>query len=109
MDQNIQKRPNYSLLYSFYATPCNTSASSKENCMARKTKNSSMANSKATLSTATDIPLLSKVILNDLLGENDNNNDNLYLQVKDKDSNLPGLVDGGLEDENMATQTLQLF
>lgn len=43
--------------------------------------------------------------LNDLLGENDNDNDNnddIYLPVKDKDSNLPGLDD----DENMATQEI---
>ena len=55
MDQNFQKRPNNSLLYSFYATPRNTSASLKKT-MPRKTKNS-MANSKAT---STDIPSSSK-------------------------------------------------
>lgn len=52
-------------------------------------------------------------MLNDLLGENNNNNDdidyqvnnvnNVNFQVNDKDSNPPGLDDGGL-DENMATQ-----
>ena len=46
---------NVSLLYSFYATPRNTSASLKKT-MLRKTKNS-MANSKAT---STDIPSSSK-------------------------------------------------
>ena len=49
-------------------------------------------------------------MLNDLLGENNNNNVDVDFQVNDvnfqvnnKDSNPPGLDDGGL-DENMATQ-----
>jgi hypothetical protein len=48
-----------------------------------------------------------EAILNDLLGENDNDNDDnnsVYLRVGDGGGNLPGLVDRGLEDENMATQ-----
>jgi hypothetical protein len=44
-----------------------------------------------------------EAILDGLLEENDNDNidnDGIYLQGEDKDSNLPGLDD----DENMATQ-----
>lgn len=47
-----------------------------------------------------------EAILNDLLGENDTNNDNndgVYLQVKDNDGNPPGLDDGGLDDNTQET------
>ena len=47
-----------------------------------------------------------EAILNDLLGENDNNNDNndnVYPQVKDNDGNSPGLDDGGLDDNTQET------
>ena len=45
-----------------------------------------------------------EAILNDLLDKN-NDDDDGYIYLQDKDRNLPGGADdGGLEDESMATQ-----